>query len=240
MSKVKISEDVLEVLSRSEIKDKSLKLPNETLDRDLYMKVDKVIKLAGGKWNRSAKAHIFNEDPREKLGLALESGSIIDEKKERQAFYTPKALAQTILEYCDVEEKTVLEPSAGCGNLADACIEAGAQYVRCFEIDLKEADKLAQRYNTTLADFLTLSSENFGKFDRVVMNPPFTKNQWIKHIRHAMSFLNKNGILYSVTPNIDSDKLKDLNPEVLAVFDEKEFKESETMVATRLIKINKK
>lgn len=240
MSKVKIADDVLEVLSRSKIKDKCLKLPNETLDRDLYIKVNKVIELAGGKWSRGEKAHIFNEDPREKLGLALESGVIVDEKKERQAFYTPKALAKTILEYCDVEGKTVLEPSAGCGNLADACLDAGAEDVHCFEIEEKEAEKLSNKYYTRKTDFLSETPEANQFYSRVVMNPPFTKNQWVKHIRHAYDFLNSDGILYAITPNIDSDKLRDLNPEVIATFDEKEFKESGTMVATRLIQIKKR
>ena len=39
---------------------------------------------------------------------------------------------------------------------------------------------------------------------------------------------------------IKDNKLKDLNPETLAVFDEKEFKESGTAVSTRLIQINKR
>lgn len=131
MSKINITPEVRAVLESSVIDATSLKLPSTPLDRKLYVAVNKVIEAAGGKWNKSLKAHVFSNDPRVELGLALESNVIVDKvkerKKERQAFYTPENIATTVAFLADVWERDVLEPSAGHGALAAACIESGAK-----------------------------------------------------------------------------------------------------------------
>ena len=236
MSKLNISNEVLDILSKSTITETSLVLPSD-LDRKLYQSVNKIIELAGGKWNRSAKCHLFKSDPREVLGLTLKEGSIIDKKKERQAFYTPKELAKKICNYISLQEKTVLEPSAGCGNLAEACLDGGAKSVFCIESCKDEEENLKGRFDYKIADFLSLSPNEIGKFDLIVMNPPFTKNQYIKHIEHAASFLNEGGSLYAIVPNTDNERLNRLGAYTLEVFDNKEFKSSGTSVSTKLIEI---
>ena len=35
----------------------------QQLDRNDYVKVNKALEALGGKWNRKAKAHLFDEDP---------------------------------------------------------------------------------------------------------------------------------------------------------------------------------
>lgn len=236
MSKVTLSKEVLDVLSRSIITENSISLP-EGLDRKLYVSVNKIIELAGGKWNRKVGSHIFSEDPREKLGLTIEKGEIIDEKKGRQAFYTPKSLAAKIVDGIDLQGKSVLEPSAGCGNLADACAAKGANVV-CIEIDESESLSLANRYRSFCKDFLEIEPEALEKFDYVIMNPPFTKNQYFKHVQHALKFLHSGGTLLAIVPNNNCKKLESLGAYTFEVYDNKEFKESGTAVSTRLIEIN--
>lgn len=236
MSKVILSKEVLDVLSRSTITENSISLP-EGLDRKLYVSVNKIIELAGGKWNRKAGSHVFSEDPREKLGLTIEKGEIIDEKKARQAFYTPKDLAAKVVDGLDLQGKSVLEPSAGCGNLADACAVRGANVV-CVEINESEYLVLANRYRTFCNDFLEIAPETFQKFDYVIMNPPFTKGQYLKHIQHALKFLHSGGSLLAIVPNNNCPKLEALGAYTVETYDNKEFKESGTAVSTRLIEIN--
>ena len=48
------------------------------------------------------------------------------------------------------------------------------------------------------ADFLELKPELAYEFERVVMNPPFTRQQDIDHIYHAFKFLGKAGVLVSL------------------------------------------
>jgi type I restriction-modification system DNA methylase subunit len=59
---MKITNDVSNVLANSKAESNKLYLPEGQLERKLYMAVDKCLKALGGKWNRSAKAHIFQKD----------------------------------------------------------------------------------------------------------------------------------------------------------------------------------
>ena len=56
---MRIDDDVLAVLSRSTVVGSSLVIPDQ-LDRKLYVKTNKVLEAAGGKWNRKARAHVFD------------------------------------------------------------------------------------------------------------------------------------------------------------------------------------
>ena len=147
MSKSVLTPEVREILTQSRIDGNNLHLPPGNLERSLYMAVDKHIKNCGGKWNKSAKAHVFAESPAEKLGLVLESGHSVDDKKLRQAYYTPKAIAAQVAELADVQGHIVLEPSIGSGVIADACMDAGAEAVIGYEIDYEECKKTGQRYS---------------------------------------------------------------------------------------------
>jgi len=67
MKTVKIDDDVREVLLRCTMTATSVTLPPGQLERALYTRVDKVLKAAGGAWNRKAGAHMFTVDPRQVL-----------------------------------------------------------------------------------------------------------------------------------------------------------------------------
>lgn len=194
-----ISPEVLEVLNRSTITDNSLTLPPEQLDRDLYVKVDKVLKAAGGKWNRKAKAHLFQDDPRKVLGLAIETGKIVDPKKEFEAFYTPPRLAKLLVEEAKVgPAMTVLEPSAGEGAIALALREHWASpEIKCFEVRPESFKKIEAAFATVCCDFLQVEPIGYA-FDRVVMNPPFSNGQDVDHVMHAWKFLKPGGRLVSI------------------------------------------
>lgn len=199
--KTRISPDVEAVIRRSQITGNQLVLP-EQLSRPLYEAVNKVLANAGGKWNRKARAHVFPGDPLSNLGLALETGISINVQQEKQAFYTPRALADRMAFIGDVKGKVVLEPSAGEGALAEACHAAGATRVHCFEKDEAAARVLAAKgFAVAVCDFLTVPPEVNFQYDRVIMNPPFAKRQDIAHILHAQRFLKLDGILIAICAN---------------------------------------
>lgn len=54
-----IDSKVLDVLGNSTMDGNSLKLTGQ-LDRSLYVAVNKVLELAGGKWNRKSQSHLFD------------------------------------------------------------------------------------------------------------------------------------------------------------------------------------
>lgn len=149
---VKIGPDVLPVLQASTITNggKLLVLPPKQLSRDQYERVAAVLAALGGKWNRSSKGFVFADDVRTRFTQAKDQGSVLDEKKAYEAFYTPPELVARMIELADLAPgMSVLEPSAGDGRLAiaarDAMYEPGKIQcqVTCVEIRELVADALA-------------------------------------------------------------------------------------------------
>lgn len=242
MSDARITPEVADVLRRSTITGNVLVLP-EQLDRPTYEAVNKVLVNSGGRWKRG-KGHVFESDPRPRLGLALESGVAVDEKKKFQAFYTPQGLAARVVSLANVNGCVVLEPSAGEGALALECQRAGAEAIVCVEINGVATRKLAERgLLYAHADFLVLKPSDLGEFDRVVMNPPFSKNQDVRHVAHALKFLKSGGVLVAImSPNTQRKAFDELlsagRSEVFEV-PEGAFAESGTSIRTIILKITK-
>lgn len=254
MSKIILTPEVHSVLENSQIDATSVRLPAGHLDRKLYEQVNKVLLAAGGKWNKSAKAHLFTIDPRSQLGLALERAVIIDHakthKKVRQAFYTPEAAANTVAQLADVHGRTVLEPSAGHGALAQACMRYGAHSVDCVEMD-PEANKalLLAGYQvrgwTVQNDFLKfVPCPEDDPYERIVMNPPFTRKADARHVFHAFNhWLQPQGLLTAIVCDDGKDRA-DLLEEAWSIrivhrFPKGTFRESGTDIATLVIQITK-
>ncbi len=247
MSKSVLTPEVRAVLENSRIEGNNLYLPEGQLERKLYQSVGKHIKNCGGKWNRSAKAHVFESCPKEKLGIVLEKGVSVDEKTLFQAFYSPKAVAERAAELLECKGLTVLEPSAGAGALIDAVLEYNPDNVDWIEIDPKKAEGLRKKYSSskvdgTCQDFLSFyfdpKDEDYVKYKRIILNPPFTKNQDIKHVIHAIeNCLAKGGRLVAIMPAKPHPKLDKYNPTEYEIEDGA-FKESGTMVKTKLVVID--
>ena len=117
---MKISNEVLKILSECKIENNLLFLPNMQLERKMYLSVNKILELMGGKWKRAKKAHEFNECPTDLLETVLLTGEITDIKKEFQFFETPKELALKMIEMLELKNgDNLLEPSAGQGAIID-------------------------------------------------------------------------------------------------------------------------
>ena len=234
-----LTNEVRNVLSRAVVSGNVLVLPPEQLERGLYEKVDKALKNAGGKWKRGI-GHIFPSDAAPKLAAILGSGVSVDEKKRNQSFFTPSELASHVASIADVRGYNVLEPSAGRGALAIACMNAGARAVDCCEYNLEYVEHLSQSgFAVMHADFLTLPAVD--PYPRIVMNPPFTRNQDIAHVRHALKWLKPGGTLVAIMLNNQTRKgFVDLNVEYDPEIEEIErgaFKESGTEISTLIVKI---
>lgn len=192
-----ISPEVRAVLARSRTDNRNLYLPDEQLDRATYTKVAKALELAGGKWSRSARAHVFAGSAGDALESLLLTGKVVDLKKKLQAFYTPAEVAAFVISLADIRPgMSVLEPSAGEGALALPAKAAGAA-VMCVELDRPTFDRLAAAGGEGVCmDFLSFDAD--VQFDRVVMNPPFTGGQDVAHVTHAFRKLKPGGRLVSV------------------------------------------
>lgn len=111
-------------------------------------------------------------------------------------FPTPAAVVDMMLTAARLEEgMTVLEPSAGMGNIADRLREEGFEPKVCELEPLKREFLEAKGYDVVCKDFLEYSGETF---DRIVMNPPFSNRLDTVHVRHAFDLLNPGGRLVAI------------------------------------------
>lgn len=198
---VKLDKTTLAILLRSSISGCNLTLPKQ-LPRGEYMMVAKAIEAAGGKWNRKAQCHVFPHDVRETLDIKEDTVSVTDIQQTFQAFYTPPEIADQLAILARLNGKQrILEPSAGDGALIHAAQKFGAfaLNVTAVEINPKRITELACFCGTVIEkDFLEVLPGDIGLFDRVIMNPPFTRGASVLHVRHAVNFLKPQGHLVAI------------------------------------------
>lgn len=200
---MKLTDDILTVLrERTDIDGTHLVLTGPRMDPKLYQRVNEVLEAVGGRWTTSVQAHVFPVDAVEALAPVLATGSVVTLREKRQSaqyFPTPVAVVQRVIELADLRPGLeVLEPSAGSGAIASAAATAGA-VVDCIERDPGYAAVLTEEHaarTLTVADFLTVPPRPI--YDRIVMNPPFTKGADMLHVEHALRFLKPDGLLVSV------------------------------------------
>ena len=168
------------------------------LDRKLYVEVNAALDALGGTWNRKAKAHVFDNDPSDAIADVLVDGGFHDKKRDLQQFFTPPGLAKEVVARADVKGLLVLEPSAGEGALAYEALRQGAEKVTCIEKDaLLIRDLQKGGLDALEGDFLV--DGFFGvTWPRIVMNPPFTRQQDIAHVTRAFGLLAPGGKLVAI------------------------------------------
>lgn len=111
-------------------------------------------------------------------------------------FPTPRPLVERMIAAAALAPgMRVLEPSAGAGHIADAIREAAPVELEVIEI------------NPTLRRILELKGHQLvgsdglhhtGSYDRILMNPPFERDQDIAHVRHAYALLQPGGRLIAI------------------------------------------
>ena len=123
-------------------------------------------------------------------------------------FPTPKTVVQEMVQLAGIEPgMSILEPSAGKGNIADLIKESHADNdLSVIEWNHTLKDILtAKKHNVVAQDFL----EHDRTYDRIVMNPPFENFQDVDHVKHAYKLLNPGGKIVSImseAPFFRSDK----------------------------------
>ena len=128
----------------------------------------------------------------------------------------------------------VLEPSAGLGAIAmflpkdrTTCVEISGLHCRALE---------SKGFHTYNRNFISWDSDK--KFDRIVMNPPFSDGRALEHLTKAHSLLKKDGKLTAILPASMKDKtfFDDFKHEWSGVLTN-EFKESGTGVSVSILKL---
>ena len=174
-----IENDVLTVLSTLEIDGNNVRITNP-LDRKLYLAVNKVLERIGGKWNRKAKAHVFDIDPTDRLNNVMESG-MLDPKIKTGYFPTPANIVDKMINLAMIEHgQLILEPSAGQGHIADVIvnhIKGQPRDIMVCETLPENVHILEEKGYVVEGDFFEFADEckkRDVEFDLILMNPPFS------------------------------------------------------------------
>lgn len=253
---IQIEQPVLKVLSTVEIEGTNVKI-TEQLDRKLYLAVNEVLDRIGGKWNRKVKAHVFSEDPTDKLNAVIECG-VLEPKVKTGYFPTPPTLVTHMIELAELDFKhMILEPSAGQGHIADKiCSTTGLHphEIMICEILPENVSILRKKeYVVEELEFFALTDElksNQVDFDRILMNPPFEAQADISHVTTAFSLLADGGVLIAIMSSgvlfRENKKTTEFRENILDKYavliennPEGAFKASGTMVNTVMIKLVK-
>lgn len=248
---MRVDKEVLNVLSAAECHGKNLVLTGQ-LDRSLYTRTNKVLEAAGGKWSRKCKAHVFDTDASERIEQIILTGDVVVPKDDFEFFPTPPEVVRHVIHLADIRDgMRVLEPSAGQGAIAKAAHSAAADVmIDMYELMPANNDAL-HALNLRLSgigkpvDFLTV--EPTPVYDRVVMNPPFSRQADIKHVTHALKFLKTDGLLVSVMASSVAFRSNKLTSDFRQLIEDRgghieelpdgSFKSSGTMVNTVIVVI---
>jgi len=195
----KIDDLTLGILSAASVEGDVVILNCGQLDRKRYVDVNKVLEAMGGKWNRKVKGHVFSESPTDKLEAIILTGEY-DKPADYGYFPTPMDLADKMITLANLTPgMVVLEPSAGQGAIAERVARiVGYDNVHCFEL-LNDNCEALMKYGflkTECCDFLSVEPKPL--YDRVIMNPPFAKQQDIEHVTHALKCVKPGGRLVSI------------------------------------------
>ena len=99
-------------------------------------------------------------------------------------FYpTPTPVIEQMLMGVDIQNKTILEPSAGKGNIVDYLNANGAKEVMTCELSDDLAKIVSSKSRFLKSDFMDVTREEVSHLDLIIMNPPFSRDD--KHIMHA-------------------------------------------------------
>lgn len=144
-----------------------------------------------------------DNDPFAAMKASLDAGGV-KVTVAAQLFPTPRPLAARMIEEAQLRPgDRILEPSAGTGRLLDAALTSewsGGELV-AVESNPALAQALLAKYAGAVkvrhADFLACNGE-LGLVDKVLMNPPFSGQEDIRHVMHAAAFLKPGGRLVAI------------------------------------------
>lgn len=246
---MKLTKEQIQILLDGKLEENSFYLQGQ-LERKQYTDINKVLETIWLKWNRWKKAHIADitwEELKESIEYICDTGEVEtlqETVKKFQYFPTPENLASYVVELANIQDKDfILEPSAWQGAIINK-IKNWVWYITAIEINKDNYNILQNKveFEVLNMDFLEYSTK---KFNKIIMNPPFSKNKDVKHILHAYSLLKKWGRLVSIASSMIQHKetklheeLKCLNPEYIEI-DAGTFKDSGTMVNTVIVVLDK-
>lgn len=163
-------------------------------DKHVAKAAGEVLEAIGGV--KDGGSYVFDYNAEEVIREVIATG-VIPDHKSHQYYPTPQRLAAEAVALAEIgAEHWCLEPSAGQGAIAEMmpadrtlCVEVSP--LHCIVLEAKELD-------WHCIDFLSMAPE--PRFDRIVMNPPFSQGRAAAHVQHAAKMLAPGGRLVAILP----------------------------------------
>lgn len=186
-----LSFPAVQILAGARFDGKSLGYNAYDADKSVKQELARVMQHIGGVSLDGAWR--FDYHPEEVVRSIVASGSI-PSYQSHQYYPTPGHIAGRMVEVAGIEPgMTVLEPSAGIGNIADLLDKP-----QCVEVSELHCEVLRSKgHDVDCADFLQWDG---GKFDRIVMNPPYSQGRAIAHLDKARQHLASGGVIIALLP----------------------------------------
>lgn len=242
---------VEEILMHCTLENNIMKLPQVQFNKKSYAEAKKWIEEAGGSWQGGKVQGFTFPFNAERVFNILHEGKRCNLQQEFQFFATPPEVADWLVMLAGGvhEDEKVLEPSAGTGAIIDAIHRScNDLVVDCFELMPENKELLSKKSNINILgdDFTTY---DLGLYDKIIANPPFSKNQDIRHIKRMYEHLNNGGTVAAIMSchwKIASEKecadfrewLKDVHAKICDI-EEGSFKQSGTGIETTAVIIQK-
>lgn len=176
---------VEEILRHCTLEDNVLKLPQVQFNKKSYAEAKKWIEEAGGSWQGGKVQGFTFPFNAERVFSILREGKRCNLQQDFQFFATPPEVADWLVMLAGGvhEDEKVLEPSAGTGSIIDAIHRSCPDViVDCYELMPENKEILAKKDNIRiLGDDFTKC--DVAQYDKIIANPPFSKNQDIRHVR---------------------------------------------------------
>lgn len=212
-----------------------------------YAALKGAVTKAGGHYRNSGFDFDDQETAQDVL-TRLIAGESINIKKSLQFYPTTEVAGERLLRGLDLTGKVVFEPSAGDGFLVEQAYLAGAAEVLCAEIYEKFHPAIERSGGRIIGtDVFQLNSASLSDIDVVLMNPPFSGGQDIKHVLHVLGLIPEQVEVHAIISASvlhNSSKIYDSFRSFLAGHDieveEMEagvFKDSGTMIRSCIVRI---
>ena len=243
---------VEEILKHCTLENNVIKLPNVQFNKKSYAEAKKWIEEAGGSWEGGKTQGFTFPFNAERVFKILHDGKRCNLQQEFQFFSTPPEVADYIVMLSGgvSENEKILEPSAGTGAIIDAIHRScSSVIVDCFELMPENKEILSKKDRIRIIGDDFYECDSIGMYDKILANPPFSKNQDIKHLMKMYEHINEGGVIVAITSDhwrISKEKictdfsewLNSIGGEVYDI-DEGSFKESGTSIKTSVVVIKK-
>ena len=157
-----------------------------------------MIACGGVRTNRNSSDFQFDYDFKGLIPEIIRTGCLPD-KRSHQFYPTESELAKKAVELLGIQlGDKCLEPSAGQGGLLDympkdaTAVEISG--LQCELLKLKGYD------NVINDDFINYAEKTTDRFDKILMNPPFSQGRHEQHLHAAMNLLTNTGELVAILP----------------------------------------